>query len=351
MLNVSIIGGSGYVGGELTRLISLHPSAKLRATYSRSHAGKYVHSVHPNLRGIVDMTFTGEDPVRLAQSSDVTFLSLPHGQSSKLIPEMIKTNTVLIDLGADFRLKDKEAYTRWYNYQHPSPELLKEFVYGLPELHRGEIAKSRRVAVPGCMATSAILSLVPLVREGIAGTGPIIVDAKVGSSGSGGKPSLATHFSERYGVVRIYKPAGHRHTAEIIQELSNIRNSKVDVSMSAHSVNMVRGIETTSHVMSSNIPSLKDIWKAYRSFYADEPFVRLVRDLHGVNKYPDPKFTIGSNFADVGFDTDPEAKRVIAIGALDNLVKGAAGNAVQCMNIMLGLDETEGLKSPPLHPV
>jgi len=350
MLSVAIIGGSGYVGGELTRLIYLHPEVKLKATYSRSHAGKYIHSVHPNLRGILEMTFTGDDPVELASSSDITFLCLPHGQSSKIVPDIARSNTRIIDLGADFRLKEQSAYTKWYGFQHPAPDLLNEFVYGLPELHRKEIATTRKVAVPGCMATSAILSLAPIIKEGLD-DGRIIVDAKVGSSGSGGKPSLATHFSERYNVVRIYKPTGHRHTAEIIQELSMLQKRKLEVSMSAHSVNMVRGIETTSHVLTYSLPSVKDVWKIYRTFYSGSTFVRIVRDLHGVNKYPDPKFTIGSNFVDVGFDVDPEAKRVVVIGALDNLVKGAAGNAVQCMNIMLGLDESEGLNSPPIHPV
>jgi N-acetyl-gamma-glutamyl-phosphate/LysW-gamma-L-alpha-aminoadipyl-6-phosphate reductase len=350
MLSVTIIGGSGYVGGELTRLVYLHPEVKLKATYSKSQAGKYIHTVHPNLRGILDMTFTDYSPIELATSSDITFFCLPHGQSSKIIPEIAKSNIRIIDLGADFRLKERSAYSKWYGFQHPAPDLLNEFVYGLPELHRKEIATTRKVAVPGCMATSAILSLAPIVREGLD-DGRIIVDAKVGSSGSGGKPSLATHFSERYNVVRIYKPTGHRHTAEIIQELSLLQKRNIEVSMSAHSVNMVRGIETTSHVLTSNIPSVKDLWKIYRAFYSGSPFVRIVRDLHGVNKFPDPKFTIGSNFVDVGFDVDQETKRVVAIGALDNLVKGAAGNAVQCMNIMLGMDESEGLKSPPLHPV
>ncbi|MDG6928667.1 MAG: N-acetyl-gamma-glutamyl-phosphate reductase [Nitrososphaerota archaeon] len=346
----SVIGASGYVGGEVVRLLLTHPSVEIKRCYSRSNVGKYLHAVHPNLRKASDLQFTGEDPAEIASESDVTFLALPHRQSSRFMPEIVKTGTRVVDLGADFRLSEPGAYVKWYNFEHPHPELLKDFVYGMPELRRRQIEGARHVAVPGCIATSSILSLAPLAKAGLI-RGPVIVDAKVGSSGSGGKPSPATHFSERFGVVRLYKPAGHRHTGEIEQEISALAGGKVIVSMSAHSVNMVRGILTTTHVVSDAVPEVKDLWRAYREFYSGSYFVRLVRDMQGMSRYPDPKFTVGSNFADVGFEVDPDGGRILAIGALDNLVKGAAGNGVQCMNLMLGLDETEGLKAPPLHPV
>jgi N-acetyl-gamma-glutamyl-phosphate/LysW-gamma-L-alpha-aminoadipyl-6-phosphate reductase len=349
MKEASVIGASGYAGGELLRLLLQHPQLRLRAAYSKSHAGKYIHSVHPNLRGLLDRTFSDEEPVNLASSSDITFFALPHGQSSQLMREVVKTGTRVVDLGADFRLKDQTQYQSWYHFQHPAPELLTEFVYGLPEIHRGQLKGAMLVSSPGCIATSALLSLAPLAREGLL-DGKVIVDAKVGSSGSGGRPSAATHYSERYGVIRAYKPSGHRHTAELLQELSAICGKSVSVGMSAHSVNIVRGLLTTSYIFSEAKLTVKDLWRVFRSFYEGSRFVRLVRDLSGVNRLPDPKFSFGSNFADLGFDVDASGERYIVIGALDNLVKGAAGNAIQCANLMLGFDESDGLLSPPIHP-
>ncbi|MEM3186233.1 MAG: N-acetyl-gamma-glutamyl-phosphate reductase [Conexivisphaerales archaeon] len=345
---VSVIGASGYVGGELLRLLLTHPSVEVKYCYSRSFAKKYIHTVHPNLRKKSELMFTDEDPVSIASQSDISFFALPHGESSKIMQRVLETGTRVIDLGADFRLEDPEDYKIWYKFEHSSPSLLQKFVYGLPELWAFKIKGARNIAVPGCIATSAILSLAPLAKM-IQTTA--IVDAKVGSSGSGGKPSPATHYSERFGVVRVYKPAGHRHTAEIIQEISKIKGEKVNISMSAHAVNMVRGIQTTTHIPSDDIPDIKELWRQFRQFYSNSAFVRIVRDKQGNNKYPDPKFTIGSNFADVGFEIDVEGRRVLAFGALDNLVKGAAGNAVQCMNLMMGFDEEEGLGYIPLHPV
>jgi|ADKI01.1.fsa_nt_gi N-acetyl-gamma-glutamyl-phosphate reductase, common form len=347
-IQAGIIGGSGYVGGELLRLLSYHPQIKIGKVYSKSYAGKYIHSVHPNLRSIVDKTFTNENIKDIVEASDITFFALPHGQSSLIIPLLPYGNSKIVDIGADFRLKRPEDYEKWYHFTHPAPNLLEKFVYGLPEIYREQISKSSLVAVPGCIATSAILSLAPIAINELIDM--VIVDAKVGSSGSGSKPSPATHFSERYNVVRIYKPAGHRHTAEVIQVLSMLCKKNVKVGMSVHAVNMVRGLETTSHIISKRTLDIKELWRMYRQFYAGEPFIRIIRDKKGKSKYPDPKFTFGSNYADVGFEVDSNSERVLAIGALDNLVKGAAGNAVQCANIMLGLREEEGLLSPPIYP-
>jgi N-acetyl-gamma-glutamyl-phosphate/LysW-gamma-L-alpha-aminoadipyl-6-phosphate reductase len=348
---VSVIGASGYVGGELLRLLSRHPGVEIVAAHSRVHAGEYVHRVHPNLRGVLSLQFTGEDPVSIASKSDLVFLSVPHGASVKLTPKLVDMGVRIIDMSADFRLKDPSAYKLWYHYEHPYPDLLGRFVYGLPELHREELRGARYASAPGCNAAAAILALAPLARSGMI-RGTIVVDVKVGSSGAGGKPSLATHFSERFGVVRPYAPAGHRHVAEIEQELRVVSGREHAVAMSAHSVNMVRGILSTSHVFvdSGDMDPAK-VWRAYREMYRDEPFIRFVRDKKGIFRYPDPKIVVGSNFADIGFELDPHTSRIVALSAIDNLMKGAAGSALQAMNLMLGFDERTALDAAPLHPI
>jgi N-acetyl-gamma-glutamyl-phosphate reductase (EC 1.2.1.38)/N2-acetyl-L-aminoadipate semialdehyde dehydrogenase (EC 1.2.1.-) len=349
MVKVSIVGASGYVGGELIRILVRHPSVELVSLSSRQYAGEYVHKAHPNLKGILSTRFTGEDPVTVASKADLVFLALPHKASVKVVPEIIKLGVKIVDMSADFRLKDPEQYKIWYNYEHPYPDLLQKFVYGLPELHRDELKGANYVSAPGCMATASIISLAPLYKY--ISDFPLIVDAKIGSSGAGGKPSLSTHYSERYGVIRPYKPAGHRHAAEIEQEISRLAGKTVKVGMSAHAVNIVRGILTTSHILTNEQITVQELWKAYREFYKSEPFVRFMMDKTGVYRYPDPKVVIGSNFADVGFDVDPHSGRIVALGAIDNLIKGAAGSAVQSMNLMLGFDEKLGLDVPAIHPV
>jgi len=350
MVKVGIVGGSGYVGGELLRLLLTHGKTEIVSATSRQHAGEYVFKIHPNLKGMTNLQFSAEDPTTVASKADIVFLAAPHGLSCKIVPRLVETGVKILDMSADFRLKDPAAYDRWYGWSHPAPELLEKFVYGMPELHRQELKSAKYVAVPGCMATSAIVSLAPLAKAELI-EDVVIVDAKIGSSGAGGKPSLSTHFSERFGVVRVYKPVAHRHTAEIEQELSNVSGKKLQIGMTAHAVNMVRGILTTSHVITDVKPEPTAVWKAYRSMYKNEPFVRFIMDKKGLYKYPDPKITIGSNFVDVGFEIDPYVDRIVVFGAIDNLIKGAAGNAIQSMNIMLGFDEREGLNFPALHPV
>lgn len=278
------------------------------------------------------------------------FLALPHKASVQVVPKLVEVGVKIVDMSADFRLKDPLKYAEWYGYTHPYPDLLEKFVYGLPELHREELKSAKYVSAPGCMAASAIIGLAPLVKS-FPHNGPIVVDAKIGSSGAGGRPSPSTHFSERFGVIRPYKPAGHRHAAEIEQELSKVSGKEIRVAMSAHAVNIVRGILTTSHVFLNEAPTQQQLWKAYREMYGNEPFVRFMMDKTGLYRYPDPKVTIGSNFADVGFALDERLKRVVALSAIDNLMKGAAGSAVQSMNLMFGLDEREGLSMPAIHPV
>ena len=353
MVRVGVLAASGYIGGELLRLLLQHPQVEVSVATSRKHAGEYVFRVHPNLRGITELTFSPPDPAKLADSTDLVFAAMPHGESVKVVPQLADAGLRVIDLSADFRLSDESQYPTWYGYDHPRADLLKEFVFAVPEINREQIKAARLVSSPGCMAITTVLALAPLLKEKSLGIDVehIVVDAKIGSSGAGGRPSLSTHFSERFNVVRPYKPAGHRHSAEIEQVLSSMAGGEVKVSMSAHGVNMVRGILSTSHLFTSVQVKPIDVWKAYRAMYTGSFFVRLVRDKQGPFRLPDPKLVIGSNFCDIGFEIEERTGRIVALAATDNLIKGAAGNAVQSMNLMLGLDEKTGLAMAPLHPV
>jgi len=350
-MKIGILGASGYVGGELLRLLLRHPKVEVAVATSSRNAGDFVYRVHPNLRGLTKLKFVKPDPSKITDECDLLFVATPHGVSSTFMPQLLETGMPVIDISADFRLKDPEAYVKWYHWKHRCPELLEKAVYGLPELHREEIEKAQLVACPGCMATTAILALAPIVKSGRAEKNRIVADFKVGSSGGGAHPSLASHHPEHYSVVRPYKPVDHRHTAEIEQELSLLAGEKVSVAMSAHAVNMVRGILATCHVFLTDSLSTIDVWRLYRQFYRDEPFIRLVRDAKGVFRYPDPKIVVGSNYCDIGFEIDEDNSRLVLLSALDNLVKGAAGTAVQNMNIMQGWDEREGLWDSGLHPI
>jgi N-acetyl-gamma-glutamyl-phosphate/LysW-gamma-L-alpha-aminoadipyl-6-phosphate reductase len=345
------MGASGYVGGELLRILLFHNKVEVTCATSRRYAGDYLHHVHPNLRGLTDLKFMEQKPEDVVDRCDLVFFALPHGSAVKTIPYYVERGMKVIDLSADFRLKNPEDYQKWYGYEHPHADLIERFVYGLPELHREEIKKSSSVACPGCMAIASILALAPLIKGNLIEKERIVIDVKIGSSGSGVAPSPATHHANRFGVVRPYKPVGHRHTAEIEQELNSIGEGKVKVAMSAHAVNMVRGILSTCHTFTLRPLAIPDLWKVYRSFYQKEPFIRLVRDRKGLYKLPDPKVVIGTNYCDIGFEADEHINRVVAFSAIDNLVRGAAGTAVQNMNIMLGIDERTGLESPGLYPV
>ncbi len=353
MVRVGILAASGYIGGELLRLLLRHPEVEVTTATSRKYAGEYVFRVHPNLRGTTELRFSALDASKLSSSADVVFAAMPHGESVKVVPQLADAGLRVIDLSADFRLNDREQYPGWYGYDHPRPDLLEKFVFAIPEINREQLKGARLVSSPGCMAITAILALAPLLKEKSLGVDRdhIIVDAKVGSSGAGGKPSLSTHVSERYNVVRPYKAAGHRHSAEVEQVLQAMAEEKVKVSMSAHAVNMVRGILITSHLFTSSPPKPLDVWKAYRSMYTGSYFVRIVRDKQGPFRLPDPKLVIGSNFCDIGFEIEERTSRLVALSATDNLIKGAAGNAIQSMNLMLGFDEKTGIAMAPLHPV
>ncbi|HSQ49385.1 MAG TPA: N-acetyl-gamma-glutamyl-phosphate reductase, partial [Candidatus Deferrimicrobiaceae bacterium] len=266
-------------------------------------------------------------------------------------PKLLDLGLKVVDMSADFRCKNPKDYETYYGWSHAHPEMLKEAAYGLPELHREEIKKAKLVACPGCMATSAILGLAPIVKAGLIDNSKIVVDLKVGSSGGGSKPNLASHHPERFSGVRPYQVCGHRHTAEVEQELSALAGESVKIAFTPHAVNMVRGILATIHAWPNQPIASKDLWKALRGMYGSEPFVRLVKYLKGPYQLPDPKIVMGTNFCDVGFEIDEHANRLIIFSAIDNMTKGAAGQGVQCLNLMMGLDESTGLKSTGFHPV
>ncbi len=350
-MRIAIIGASGFVGGELLRLLLQHPQVEVTLATSRKYSGQYVYRVHANLRNITDLQFTDQNLEKVLNNSDMIFTAVPHGSAVNMMPRLIESGTKIVDMSADFRLKNPAEYSQWYDYKHPNPELLNKFVYGLPETRREEIKGSSLVSCPGCMALTSILALNPLVKEHLIDLGKIVIDAKIGSSGGGVKSSRATHHAERYGVIRPYKPVGHRHTAEVEQELSKAAGSKVTVLLSTHAVNLVRGILCTVQVFPKKYLSIQDIWKVYRGAYGSEPFIRLVRDRQGVYRFPDPKVVVGSNYCDIGFEIDDRANRLVVMAATDNLVKGAAGTGIQCMNLMSGFEEKSGLEAAPLHPV
>jgi len=350
-MKVGVVGASGYVGGELLRLLVVHPKVEVSMVTSRQKAGEYVHRVHPSLKGFIDLTFSPLDMEKLVNSCDIVFTSVPHGKSNKIVNELYGRGMKIIDLSADFRLKNPKDYVKWYGWEHPFPELLSKSVYGVPELHREDIKKSQLVSCPGCMAVTSLLALKPLIENNLIDTEHIIVDSKIGSSGAGVKANAGTHHAMRYGVIRPYKPAKHRHTGEIEQELGLLAKKTIKVGMSPHAVNIVRGILTTNHTFLRKPMSELELWKVYRNSYRGEPFLRLIRDKKGLYKFPDPKFLIGSNFCDIGFDIDEDNQRLVSLSASDNLMKGAAGSAIQNMNVLYGFDETEGLKYTPLTPV
>jgi N-acetyl-gamma-glutamyl-phosphate/LysW-gamma-L-alpha-aminoadipyl-6-phosphate reductase len=344
-VKVGVVGAAGYAGGELLRLLLGHPKVDEIVAGSESLAGKPVSAAHPNLRKRTSLTFVHYEDV---SKCDVLFLALPNG--AHRAHEFEDRATILIDLSSDHRLRDPADYDRWYGSPHPRPTLLDRWTYGIPELHRSEIRTATRITGAGCNATASILALLPLFRAGVVDRRrPVVVECKVGSSEGGREPSEDSHHPERSGVVRSFRPVGHRHTPEIEQELRPGGDiPRVDLSVT--SVELVRGVLATAHVYTTAAIDEKAVWKIYREAYAAEPFVRIVKERTGIWRYPEPKLLAGTNFADVGFAVDPRGDRIVALCAIDNLVKGASGNGVQAMNVALGLDEQAGLSFVGLHP-
>ncbi len=345
-LRASIVGGSGYVGGELLRLLLAHPDVDVAAVTSERQAGTPVSVLHPNLRRVTDLSFSAKASL---QPCDVLFLCLPHGRAMEEIDRYLALAPKVIDLSADFRLRHAEQYPAWYGRPHARPDLLPRFVYGIPELHRQEMASAAWVSSAGCNATAVILALRPLYEQGLVDPSRTVVEAKVGSSEGGAGASDASHHPERSGCVRSYKPTGHRHVAEMAQELPGAATAPPHFSATA--VEMVRGILATCHVFLTDDVPEKAIWQVYRRAYGQEPFVRIVKARDGVHRFPEPKLLAGTNFCDIGFERDAASRRLVVMSAIDNLMKGAAGQAVQALNIMHGLPETTGLGFAGLHPV
>lgn len=344
MIRASIIGGSGYAGGELLRLLTGHPDVEVVQTTSRSHRGEYVYQTHPNLRKVSTLKFT--DPEQL-DAVDVLFLALPHGQAQMQIDAYASKAPRIVDLSADFRLHDPGAYEKWYGHAHAAPGWLTSFVYGLPELHREEIKAASYVSGVGCNATVSNLALYPVIQAGLIDPDQqVIVEIKVGSSEGGAEGNPGSHHPERASVVRTFSAYGHRHTAEVMQEMGLER-----VFLTMTSVDLVRGAMATAHVRVLRGVTNRELWKAYRAVAAENPFVRIVKEQRGIYRVPEPKILAGSNYADLGFELDEETGHLVCMCAIDNLMKGASGSAVQCMNLMCGLDETAGLTFPGLHPV
>ncbi len=344
MIKVSIIGASGYGGGELARLLVGHPEVEIVHLTAESKAGEAMADLYPNLRGFTSSITETADAAQIAKDSDLVFLALPTGKAMQLAPAIVP-HARLIDLGADFRFKDPQVYEQWYKSPHASPELLADAAYGLTEFKRGEVRRAQIVGNPGCYPTAALLATLPLLQSGKVRTNGVIVDAKSGVSGAGRGLSMGTHFSEVNENVKPYNVAGHRHTPEIEQEMSALLGREMPVTFTPHLVPMTRGILVTAYLSVAGSVTTEEATSILREAYAGEPFVRVLADV-----LPQTKATSGSNFCDVAVRVDTHSGTLIAMAALDNLVKGASGQAVQNMNVMMGLPEDLGLWTPGLYP-
>ena len=341
-IKISIAGGSGYGGGELVRLLLDHPHVEIHQVTSERFAGKMVNKIHPNLRKKTSIKFCS---IADLEKCDVLFLSLPHGHAMEKIDFYRTLAPKIIDLSGDFRLSDAVTYEKWYGHEHTCPERLTDFIYGIPEINRDAISSADLVTGAGCNATATILGLYPIFRRGLASQA--VIEVKAGSSEGGNSASEASHHPERSGAVRSYKPTGHRHVSEMLEVLG-MENK---ISFSATSIEMVRGILATCHVFLDQPLSEKDLWKIYREDYSDERFIRIVKERSGIYRYPEPKLLSGTNYCDIGFEVDPHSNRVVVMSAIDNLMKGAAGQAVQAFNLMCGYPEDTALGFSGLHPI
>lgn len=345
-IKVGIMGVTGYTGGELLRLLLNHPLVEIKKAASRSNFGNDVIKVHPQLAKLINLIEDGIEEEDFAQGLDVVFLALPHGKSAPLAKKLHEKGVKIIDLGADFRLKSTEDYKDWYELDHGCPELLEESVYGLPEIYKEKIKNSSIIANPGCYPTSAILGLAPLLANKLIAVDNIIIDSKSGATGSGKTLTQQTHFPDLNENLQAYKVACHRHTPEIEQELSILSDTKIQVNFTPHLVPMNRGILSTIYVKSQKSLDNEQLEKLYSEYYRDCPFIR-IRDK---NHLPQTKWVQGSNYCDIAPIYDARTGKIIILSAIDNLVKGASGQAIQNMNLMFGLEETTGLKYGGIYP-
>ena len=345
MLRVGIIGASGYTGAELTRILSAHPEVELTVATSRQNAGLPLSEVYPSLKDRINIIFEDVVMEDLVERADLFFTAVPHQTAMSIVPQLLQAGKKVVDLSADFRISDAKVYEEWYQ-THTAPEYLNEAVYGLPEIYREKIVRARLTANPGCYPTSIILGTAPLLKAGIIDPDTLIADSKSGATGAGRSASVATLFCEVSEGFKAYKIGEHRHTPEIEQEISLLSGRQVVISFTPHLVPMSRGILSTIYSKMVKQLSQAEIYEIYHNFYKEEPFVRIC----DIGTYPATQFVKGSNFCDIGFKLDKRTGRVIIISAIDNLVKGAAGQAVQNMNLMYGFKETLGLLSLPLFP-
>jgi N-acetyl-gamma-glutamyl-phosphate reductase len=345
MIKAAIFGASGYTGQELTRILSGHPQVELVAVTSRRFAGQLISEVFPSLSGIAALKYSNAGPADIANICDVVFLALPHGVSMEIAPAFLAAGKKVIDLSADYRLRDVATYEKWYG-KHTSAGLLKDAVYGIPELYRQKIKEVSLVANPGCYPTSIILGLAPALKNKLIDVQTIIADSASGVSGAGREPQTGSLFCEVDGGFKAYKVGKHRHTPEIEQELNKLAGAEFPISFTPHLLPVKRGILSTIYANLNEDITLPQLHSLYSSFYAGEKFVRLCP----AGSFPDISFVCGSNFCDIGLAVDPRTRRVVIISAIDNLIKGAAGQAVQNMNIICGWKEDTGLQMPPLYP-
>ncbi len=349
VLDAAILGASGYTGGELLRLLLGHQGVSVVYASSREYKGRPLHYAHPWLRGFYKGLRFSELNLDKVSEVDVVFNALPHGVGLEYTRQLYEMGVMVVDLSADYRLKDPRLYEEWYGYTHPYPDLLSKAVYGLPELHREELKEARLIASPGCNATATILSIAPLVAKRLLREPILIIsDIKAASSEAGSKPSRGNHHPEREGALRPYSAEGHRHSAEAEQELSGLSKVDVRVSIVPHASPMTRGVFASSHSILNDGVNDSEVLKAYAEVYGGEFFIRIQRN--PPLRYPDVKNVLGSNMADVGYAIESRVGRVTGFAAIDNLVRGAAGQAIQAFNIALGFDESMGLLHPPLRP-
>lgn len=346
MINIAVIGGSGYTGGELLRLLVNHPRVKINVITSEQSAGKHIHLLFPNLKGRIDNIFERLDLDDVAKRADLIFLALPSGGSAEPAFKLTRIGKGVIDLGSDLRLRGPDIYKNWYHSDHPHPELLKESTYGLPEINRTEIRTAKLIANPGCYPTGIILGLAPLIKSGLILEDQIVIDAKSGVSGAGRSPSLPYHFPEVNEGIEAYKLGTHRHIPEIEQELARLGKKKITISFTPHIIPMSRGILSTIYVRQRSKMETDALRRLYADFYKDEPFVRIAEEAI----VPSTRNVRGSNYCDIGLYHDKRTGWTTILTAIDNLVKGASGQAIQNMNIMMGFEESLALNMPGIFP-
>lgn len=343
MTRVAILGATGYTGLELVRLLNDHPEVEVVFVSSESQAGNALSEMHPQFRGRADLILNRMQVEEIPPDVELVFCALPHGRSAHIVPALLEHSFKVIDLSADFRLRQHELYKEWYGLDHPAPTLLTEAVYGLPELKKKAVAAGQLIANPGCYPTSIILALAPLMAKGLIEDNSLIVDAKSGVSGAGKAPKQAFHFPDCTENFKAYRVASHQHTPEIEQELSHLGGSETIITFTPHLVPMIRGILSTIYLNLTSLKSEQELRALYSNYYGQCPFVRIMDE----KAMPETRFVRGSNFIDIGLKTDQRTGRLIVISAIDNLIKGAAGQAVQNMNIMLKYEENAGLGQLP----